>query len=124
VFAQSRNGDEVKREKPRHMLSATEVMHNRIMEMQRRALERAARQAVQEQEVVGAERTHLHTRNIFKFHTNIFSMRRNKRRRKVCQEQVKRWWVLNGHIYTYKTFSNFTNIFFFSPFTFHQIYFQ
>ncbi|XP_070195418.1 RNA exonuclease 1 homolog [Littorina saxatilis] len=48
---QTRKSGLAKKERPRSILSPTEVMHNRIMEMQRRALERAAREAVQEQVV-------------------------------------------------------------------------
>lgn len=42
----------MKKDRPRQHLSPAQVMHNRIMEMQRRALEMAAKQAVQEQKVV------------------------------------------------------------------------
>nr|KAG5701566.1 hypothetical protein BaRGS_024816 [Batillaria attramentaria] len=48
--------EQIKKERPRQHLSPAQVMHNRIMEMQRRALERATKQAVQEQEVSNLKR--------------------------------------------------------------------
>ncbi|KAK7489485.1 hypothetical protein BaRGS_00019284 [Batillaria attramentaria] len=48
--------EQIKKERPRQHLSPAQVMHNRIMEMQRRALERATKQAVQEQEVGNLKR--------------------------------------------------------------------
>ena len=41
-----------KKKRPRRVLNPAEVMHNRITEMRRKALEQAEKQAVQEQEVV------------------------------------------------------------------------
>ena len=44
-----------KKEQPRRVLNPAEVMHNRIKVMQRKALEQAEKQAVQEQEVVSSK---------------------------------------------------------------------
>ena len=44
-----------KKEQPRRVLNPAEVMHNRIKEMHRKALEQAEKQAVQEQEVVSSK---------------------------------------------------------------------
>ncbi|XP_076462971.1 uncharacterized protein LOC143295266 [Babylonia areolata] len=48
---QIRKPELLKKERPRHLISPQEQMHNRIMMMQQRAQERAAMLAVQEQEV-------------------------------------------------------------------------